>query len=275
MSTNTIPCITLTTDFGTRDYYLAAAKGSMLNSVNTGEQINIVDISHQIAPFNISEAAYILRNCYHNFPKGTVHCVSVDGLSSLDGHLALSYNDHFFICPDNGFISLMMTKKPDKIVRLDKVQSTGKGVSFPFKDFYPTAACHLARGGTLEFLGTPTEEYEKRLSKNAISQGDTIIGHVLYIDSMGRVICNIDKVFFENKRAGRNFNIVFSLEGNKVSKLSRKYSDVPEGEKLAFFNDQGLLEIAINRGANGYNGGASQLFGMTSESAIRIIFDDN
>ena len=272
MSVNSRQCITLTSDFGTKDYYVAAAKGSIIRAFNEGEDFNVIDISHQISPFNIAEAAFVIGSTYMNFPKGTVHCISVNNLASSDNHIAMLYDDHYFICGDNGLLSLIMQKRADKIVFIDKIQSLSDKDNFPMKDLYPTAACHLARGGTLEVIGTPTESIVQRTVSGAISQGDSIIAHVSYIDHFGNVICNLNKQTFEKKRDGRKFEILFSLERNKITKLSKKYADVPLGEKLAFFNDQNLLEIAINGGANGQNGGASQLFGISLQSSIRINF---
>ena len=112
-----MPLITLTTDFGTKDHFVGAIKGAIYSELDNAR---VVDISHQISPFNITETAYIVKNAYQNFPKGSIHIIGVDSeLSSENKHVALLLDDHYFVCPDNGVISMIASDiKPEKIVEI-------------------------------------------------------------------------------------------------------------------------------------------------------------
>ena len=144
--------ITLTTDLGTTDSYLASVKRAIYSQL---EDVEIVDISNYIEPFNIQQAAYILRNCFKDFPVGTVHIISVDDeLSITSEHLAVKVNGHYFVGADNGLFSLLFNEvKPEKIVKLN-ISLTSNCMTFAAKNIFVPPACHLARGGTMEIIGT-------------------------------------------------------------------------------------------------------------------------
>ncbi|MFZ0489268.1 MAG: SAM-dependent chlorinase/fluorinase, partial [Salegentibacter sp.] len=142
--------ITLTTDFGEKDHFAGAVKGAIYSEL---EDIRIVDISHSVSPFHISEAAYIIKNAYRSFPPGTIHIIGIDSeLTPENKHLAVLLDDHYFICANNGILSLIASEvRPEKIVEInihDKVST-----NFPVLDVFVKVACHLARGGTLEVIG--------------------------------------------------------------------------------------------------------------------------
>ena len=142
--------ITLTTDFGEKDHFAGAIKGAIHSELS---DINIVDISHSISPFDTSEAAYIILNAYSSFPKGTIHIIGIDSeLSPENKHIAVSLDDHYFICANNGIMSMICAEiAPEKIVEInihDKIET-----SFPVLDVFVKVACHIARGGTLEVIG--------------------------------------------------------------------------------------------------------------------------
>ena len=194
--------ITLTTDFGTKDHFVGAVKGAIYSELADAK---IVDITHEISPFNITETAYILKNSYKSFPKGTIHIVGVDSELSADNkHIAISLDDHFFVCPDNGLISMIASEiQPTKIVEInihDRIES-----SFPVLDVFVKVACFIARGGNLTVIGKETFEYKKLIEiKPKVNQTQTqIIGGVLYIDNYGNVITNISKKMFNDIGKGR------------------------------------------------------------------------
>ena len=126
--------ITLTSDLGSKDSYLASVKGSIYSQL---ESAKIVDITHDITPFNIQQAAYVLRNCFKDFPKGTIHIISVDDeLTIKNEHLAVKANNHYFIGADNGLFSLLLNEiKAEKIVRLNISQSTNC-ITFATKNIF-------------------------------------------------------------------------------------------------------------------------------------------
>ena len=257
--------ITLTTDLGMKDSYLASVKGSIYTQL---PEVRIVDICHQIAAFNIQEASFILRNCYKDFPIGTVHIISVDDELSVENeHLAIKQDGHYFIGPDNGFFSLLFNNiKPEKIVLLN-ISLTTDCMTFSIKNVFVPAACHLARGGTMEIIGKPINDFElKKMELKAVVQTDLIRGSVIYIDSYGNVITNISKVEFNQVKKGRSFTILFGRENEMIYKISTKYKDVPIAEKLALFGENDQLQIAINKGM------ASKLLGLNLHEIVRVEF---
>ena len=257
--------ITLTTDLGTSDSHLASLKGSIYSQL---ENVKIIDISNNIEPFNILEAAYVLRNCFKDFPRGTVHIVSVDDeLSITNEHLAIEAHGHYFIGADNGFFSLILNEiKPDKIVQLN-ISSISNCLTFAAKNIFVPAACHIARGGTMEIIGTPKGDFKvKKTELKAVLQTDMIRGSVVYIDSYGNAITNISRNEFDNTKKGRSFTILFGRENEMITEISEKYKDVTSSEKLALFGQNNQLQIAINKGQ------ASKLLGLKLHEIVRIEF---
>ncbi len=138
--------ITLTTDLGLVDNYVASVKGAILKGY---PEATIVDITHEVPQFDLQKSAFILRNCYQDFPEGTVHILGVNSEADVNiPHVALFANGHYFIGADNGVFSLIFDNPPEKVVELTISQDTDR-VTFPTKDVFVKAACHIARGGTL------------------------------------------------------------------------------------------------------------------------------
>lgn len=271
--------ITLTTDFGTKDYFVGAVKGAIYSELT---EAKIVDITHQISPFNITETAYILKNSYKSFPEGTIHIVGVDSEISADNkHIALELDNHFFICPDNGIISMIASEiKPSKIVEItihDTIET-----SFPVLDIFVKVACFIARGGNLTVIGREIKSFKKLIEiQPKVNQSENqIIGGIIYIDNYGNVITNIHKRMFTNIGKGRPFKVTarrysFSkifTKYNEIAKESKHESTQFDGQKLAIFNAAGYLEIAIYRSNLKTVGGASSLLGLEYRDAIIVDF---
>lgn len=257
--------ITLTTDLGYKDSYLASVKARILNEI---DNVNIIDISHDIEPFNIQQAAFILRNCFNEFPAGTVHIIGVDDELSLQKeHIAVKAHNQYFVGTDNGIFPILLDKiKPEKIVELNITQKSNS-LTFATKDILVVAACHIARGGTLEIIGKPIQDYKiKKAELSAVVEKDMIKGTVIYIDNYGNAIINISRDLFEKSRRSRDFSILFGREDEKITKIVKQYSDVSVPEKLALFGDNNLLQIAINQGK------ANTLLGLQFHDIIRIEF---
>ena len=266
-----MPIITLTTDLGLKDHYVASVKGAILNQI---PDINIVDITHNIDAFNISQTAYVIRNCYKNFPAGSIHILGVDAELSIDNsHLAVFAGGHYFIGTDNGTFPLLFDElKAEKIVQLNISQNTNS-LTFPIKDVFVIAACHIARGGTLEIIGKEIAAFKEMKSElkpvtehDINTDNDIIKGAVVYIDTYGNATTNISKNLFEQVRKGRDFVILFGREDERISKLREKYKDANKGEKLAIFSVNGMLEIAQNKGR------ATDLLGLKIHDYVRIEF---
>ena len=275
-----MPIVTLTTDFGTKDHFVGAVKGAVYSSIPSAQ---IVDISHQISPFNITETAYILKNAYKNFPVGTIHIVGVDSeLHEDNKHIALLLNGHYFVCPDNGLISMIASEiKPSKIVEInihDRVES-----SFSVLEVFVQVAAHIARGGTLEVIGKPLENLKQLVELQAQISADqkTIHGNVIYIDNYGNVISNISEKLFKEVGKGRAYKL--SASRYSFDKIDQKYSDIvdfslpvqqrkSDGNKLAIFNSAGFVEIAIYKSNLQTVGGASSLLGLDYRDVILLEF---
>jgi S-adenosylmethionine hydrolase len=254
--------ITLTTDLGSKDFYQAALKGSLLRSLPT---VTLVDITHEVPSFNISYAAFVLKNAYPYFPKGTVHLVGIDSVYSENTkYVAIKYNDHYFVGADNGIFSLIFDDIPEDIVELNIMQDL-KYLHFPLVDIFVKAATHLANGGKLNDIGLPALSIEQRMLLQPVIEQDIIRGSVIYIDTFNNVITNITKDLFTRIQRNRDFTLYFR-KSETITQLSWHYNEVPEGEKLCLFGISNHLEIAINKGK------ASGLLGLHLGDIVRVEF---
>jgi S-adenosylmethionine hydrolase len=254
--------ITLTTDLGTKDFYQAALKGSIL-SILPGA--TIVDVTHEVPSFNISYAAFVLKNVYPYFPKGTVHLIGIDSVYNENTkYIAVKYREHYFVGADNGIFSLLFDEKPEDIVELNIMQDL-KYLHFPLVDIFVKAAVALAKGGKLKEIGLPTADLEERMLLHPVIERDIIRGSVIYIDTFCNVITNVTKDLFTKIQQNRDFTLYFK-KNETITQLSWHYNEVPEGEKLCLFGISNHLEIAINKGK------ASGLLGLHLNDIIRIEF---
>ncbi|WP_452221270.1 SAM hydrolase/SAM-dependent halogenase family protein [Lacinutrix salivirga] len=272
--------ITLTTDFGEKDHFAGATKGAIYSEL---PDVKIVDISHSVSPFNIPEAAYIIQNGYSSFPKGTIHIIGIDSeLSKENKHIAVKLDDHYFICANNGIMSMICAEiVPEKIVEInihDRIET-----NFPVLDVFVKVAAHLARGGTLEVIGKPITNIKplKNIVPYVNEEKTQIIGSIIYVDNFGNVVTNIRKKFFEDLQKGRAFEI--SARNHKFKKIYTKYSDIvnfdtPEGNRndegrgLVVFNSCNCLEIAIYKGNTNNLGGANELMGLKLRDTVTVNF---
>lgn len=272
--------ITLTTDFGIKDHFIANIKGAILTEI---PEVNIVDISHQISPFNILEAAYIVQNSYRSFPLGTIHIIGVDSeLNPENKHLVVKFEGQYFICADNGIMSMAcLNLEPEKIVEInihDKLIS-----NFSVLDVFVKVACHISRGGKLEVIGKGISKIKtvKNLTPFINESKNQIIGNVIYIDNYGNVITNITKSFFREVSKSRQFEI--SVRNYKFKKIHSKYSDIVnfsideskrnnDGQALAIFNSSLNLEIAIYKSNPVNFGTAASLMGLNILDTVTVNF---
>lgn len=272
--------ITLTTDFGEKDYFAGATKGAIYSEL---PDVKIVDISHSVSPFNIPEASYIIQNAYKSFPKGSIHIVGIDSeINPENKHIAIKLDDHYFICANNGIMSMICSEiAPEKIVEInihDKIQT-----SFPVLDVFVKVACHIARGGTLDVIGKSISEIKpiKNIVPYVNDDKTQIIGSIIYIDNYGNVVTNIKRSFFETIQKGRNFEI--SARNYTFKTIYNKYSDIvnfeipenqrhDEGRKLVVFNSGDFLEIAVYKSNCATVGSASTLLGLGIMDTVSISF---
>jgi S-adenosylmethionine hydrolase len=275
-----MPIITLTTDYGEKDHFAGAVKGAIYSELN---DVRIVDISHSISPFHITEAAYIIQNAYRSFPTGTIHIIGIDSeLNPENKHIAVLLDGHYFICANNGIISMLTSKiNPEKIVEInihDRLTS-----NFPVLDVFVKVACHIARGGTLEVIGKTISEIKQLTGIRPVvnSSANQLIGNVIYVDNYGNVVSNITKSLFDEIGKGRNFKI--TARSASFSKVHTCYSDainfdIPAdkreegGKKLALWNSSNYLELSIYKSNPSTIGSASTLFGLEFRDTITVNF---
>jgi S-adenosyl-L-methionine hydrolase (adenosine-forming) len=255
--------ITLTSDLGLKDHYVAVMKGAILSNYPAA---TIIDISHLIQKFDTSSAAYLLKNAYKSFPQGSVHIIAVnDQPGKSKPVLAVEAQGHYFIGTDNGVFSLILEDTPSKTVEIETQLENPK---FPAKEIFINAACHLVKGGSIDDLGQSKPSFQQKMELTAYTDKNTIRGAVIYVDSYGNAITNINISHFQTMGDNRGFSIEFGMDYS-IDRISSNYDGVSEGEIMAVFNSSGNLEIAVNKGS------AAQLLGIKQRGTIRIEFDDN
>ncbi|MBM6500503.1 SAM hydrolase/SAM-dependent halogenase family protein [Flavobacterium macrobrachii] len=269
--------ITLTTDYGLKDHFVGSLKGKILTEFT---EATIIDISHNIDAFNIAETSYIIGAAYSSFPKGTVHLIGVDIERNRETqHIAMQWNDQYFICADNGVLSILTQKIiPQKIVAInihDRLHSDATDL-----DVFVKVACHLAKGGLLNVIGKEITSVKDVTELQATVLDNQIKGNVIYIDHYGNVVTNISKNLFLEIGKGRPYEIKFKTKTIKT--ILPNYSDIVisdkysikdyEGEKLAIFNEAGFLEIALFRSNPETVGTANTLLGLNYRDTILIEF---
>lgn len=273
--------VTLTTDFGNKDYSVAAVKGAILS---TFKNPKIIDISHQIEPYNVTQAAYVLKNAYKNFPRGSIHIVGVESERTPEnGHIAMYFDGHYFIGADNGIFTMIKGEiKADKIVIINIHNQNA--ITFPALDTFIKVAAHLSRNGSLEVIGKATNEIRELVELKPVvnAKVDQIVGSVIYVDNYGNVITNITRKLFNEVGKSRKYTIF--ARNVKFKKVYETYSDaidftIPkekreeDGKKIALFNDAEHLELAIYKSNPLSVGSAYNLFGLEYRDSVTVKFN--
>lgn len=244
--------ITLTSDIGHRDYLIGAAKGLIHQMCPTSQ---VVDISHEVPSFNLPQAAYLLRSALPYFAEGSCHFLLVDLFSRTSNPAILcSDHGHFFLGPDNGLITMILGRQPERRLRLNQADG-GSFTTMELINLFAHTVRDLHQGVAWEHLGTPLESCEELRSLQPMVHEDYIEAQIIFIDRFENVVINISREQFESSRKGRSFRIFVRID-EQITQISSSYSDVPEGNKVAFFNTAGFLEIAVNKG------NAAGLFGL-------------
>ena len=272
--------ITLTTDYGNKDYSVSSLKAKLISNI---DNIRIVDISHDISPFNLSEAGYVLEGAFRDFPKGTIHILSVDSeLTPENRHIAIMYEGCFFIGADNGVFSLIFRdKKPDQIVEINIHSNYNNNISAD--ELFVKVASHIKRSGPLNVVGTEIEKIKEITNLRPVinKEINQILGSVIYIDNYGNVVTNITEKLFKEISKTRPF--IINARNVKFSKVYKNYSDAidfslekkdreEDGKKIAIFNNLGYLQLCIYRSNPQTVGSASTLFGLNYRDVVSIQF---
>ena len=253
--------ITLLTDFGLRDPYVAMMKGVIL-SINP--HAHLVDISHQVRAGSILQAASMIRETFTYFPKGTVHVAVVDpGVGGTRRPMGLEVGNHGFVGPDNGiFWPLIKSFKQAKAIHLTENRFFLSKVSWTFhgREIFSPVAAHLSLGVPLAEMGHPFEDPMTLELPEPYEKDEVFSGQVIRVDNFGNLITNVSaKNLSEFQKDG---SLVIELGNLSITKLSHTYSDAKEGQPLALINSSDWLEIAVNLGR------ASEYAGFDSGEVI-------
>ena len=273
--------ITLTTDFGNKDFFVASVKGAILSGVKNAL---IIDISHEIQPYNHSEAAYVLKNAYKTFPKGTIHIIGVESeLTPENRHIAMLFEGHYFIGSDNGIFSMIKDDlKAEKIVEINIHEN--ESPSFYILDAFVKVASHLSRMGKLEVIGKAIKTIKQITNINPVvnNKENQILGSVIYIDNYGNVVTNINRKFFNEIGKSRDYKIfartvkfenIYDSYTDAIDFSSPKEKREEDGKKIAIFNSANHLELGIYKSNPKTYGSAASLFGLDYRDPITVKFE--
>lgn len=258
-------CITLLTDFGTTDPYVGATRGAAL-VVNP--DVQIVDLSHDVAPHDIAEAGYVLAGAFRYFPPGTVHVAIVDpGVGSERRILAAEFEGHILMAPDNGLLSVVFRgDEPTRILNVTNADYFRHPVSLTFhgRDIFAPVAAHLTLGVPLEEMGQCVDDYERvAVAMPSVEQG-AIGGVVVHVDRFGNLVTNISREDIEalGKPCGESLHV--HVAETEIHGIHRTYAEVGVGDLLAVIGSGGFLEISANTGS------AADVLGVGRRAPVRI-----
>src|SRR5690606_24207545 len=263
-----LPPVTLTTDFGLRDAYVAAMKGAMLQ---VEPALRLVDVTHEVDPQDVMGAAFLLRQALPFFPAGTVHLAVVDpGVGTDRRALAASFGGHVFVGPDNGLLALLLDgAEPDAVVVLDRPafwRTPAPARTFHGRDVFGPVAAHLAAGRALEEVGTPTDHFERLLWALPIADGEGIQGWVVHVDRFGNCVTNVPGALVEE--GGRRRQLKGYAGTAIIDGIHDTYGDVPPGEPVALVGSSGFLEIGVR------DGDAAALLDLRKGSRVSLVYAD-
>ncbi len=261
-----MPLITLTTDFGTRDPYVAAMKGV---SLSLQPDVGLIDVTHEVPAQDVMHAAFVLRQAYPFFPAGTVHVVVVDpGVGTARRAIALRAGEHLFVGPDNGVFALVLDADTlNEVVVLDRPEYwrvPQPSPTFHGRDIFMPAAAYLAAGYPLQALGTPLSDIRPLRWPLPLVDAEGVRGFVIHIDHFGNCISNIRPDDVECHRSGRPLRCYVGT--TTVNALSTTYAEVPAGDPLLLYGSAGLLEVAVN------GGNAAEMLDIRRGAPVTLIY---
>lgn len=243
------PVVTLTTDFGLADPYVAALKGEILRYL---PDANIVDISHEVPTYNILAGAFILANAAVEFPPGSIHVVIVDPEAHAHRNIIIAqFAGSTYIFPDNGVITLIKKLLPlENMIAVRDVSFLASMGASPIRerDYFAGLTAFVASGGDVNALGTMPQTYKILDIPQPRRDHGHITGNVIYVDRVGNLVTNIMSEAII-QRWGNQDNFAVSCKGQTVSQFSmEKFDPAPAGNSFAFINSMGLVEIEVTRG---------------------------
>lgn len=256
------PIVTLTTDFGVRDPYVAAMKGVILS---TCKDAQVVDLTHAIAPQDVLEGAFFISRCAQYFPPGTIHVIVVDpGVGTTRRPLVASAGGYLFVFPDNGVLSYFFRLHPPRKTRLISnplFMRSQVSATFHGRDVFAQTAGCLARGVPFKATGDPVEDPVTLDWPEPQSGPNQITGEIVHIDAFGNALTNIDVEHLTGRRP-RDVRAA----GQSFGELRDTYADVPKGDFLVLLGSNGLLKIACREGS------AAQAMQLIRGMSIEVLF---
>ena len=249
-----MPIITLATDIGQSDFLIPAIKGQLLTF---NQAYTIVDITHQLSSNHLIQSAYLCNSTYAYFPSNTYHLVVVNLYqTNPTEYLIAKYKEGYIACPNNGILPLLLKNDLNEIIAIPvKEDKTLLGIT----QIVAMAFTRLYEGEALFEIGNEPNSLVKINPLPEHTHPDKLEAHIIFIDKYENVVVNLTQKEFETKRRGRKFQIVIK-RNDTIETISQSYADVPEGEKMAWFNSAGYLELGMNKG------NMAGLFGLKSFS---------
>ncbi|MCY3998607.1 MAG: SAM-dependent chlorinase/fluorinase [Flavobacteriaceae bacterium] len=270
--------ITLTTDFGTKNYWLSAIKTKIIQAV---PHVSIIDISHDISPYNYLECAYVLKSCIPLHKPNTVHIIGFEASPKPDiPILIVQLHKQFFVVADNGLMGLITQKKEiEQIISVSKQMINQ--TPFITLDTLTEIGIELVKGKSPTSLGTIVNQIDLLTPDQPIIDPlqSKIKGSIIYIDRYGNLVTNITQSIFRSVLNNQSFRIharsfVIDKIFHSYSECATKYNSTrsPLGSKFAIFNSNKLLEIGVYKGDPNTVGSASSLYGLNYRDPITIEF---
>ena len=242
--------ITLLTDYGAGDSYVAEVKGVILTAV---PDATLVDLTHQVPPGDVRAGQFLFTRVWRRFPAGTVHLVVVDpGVGTSRRALAAEAHGHFFVAPDNG----LLTSLPEDAEFVSLPVPPSASPTFHGRDVFAPAAARLAMGVSLDELGDPVDDARRSPLPEPRADGVALLGEVIYVDRFGTLVSNI-------KAEDVDEGVRITVEGNDVGALRRTFGDVEPGQLVAYTGSGGEVEIAVRGGS------AARLLGVGVRAEVR------
>ncbi len=254
--------ITFTTDFGLSDHFVGTMKGVV---AGIAPQARVVDITHDIAPYNVTEAAFVIAEAWPYFPKGTVHVVIVDpGVGSSRRPILAEAGGHFFVAPDNGVLSLVFEAAAHKVRVISNPKFMRREISRTFhgRDVFAPAAAHLAKGAKAPAFGKLIHDYVRTWNAKPAPKGkDSWRGAILKVDRFGNLITN----FALGDFAGINTRRFEVRLGDKIiDRLALTYAETEVGDVFVIVGSSGYLEIAANQAS------AAEIAGCRAGASVEL-----
>lgn len=257
------PIVTLTTDWGTSDFFVGKFKGKLFSQL---PDVRIVDITHEIPAFNKKSAYFVVKSACMDYPEGTIHIIDVNSSDTADTPtVVVKYKGQFFICVDDGLPCALFGKEVEDAVVVDKVYWDSDFSTFSALDYFCKVAVMLAKGTPLSEIGYPVEEFSKWLPIERVDQADGVLLYVSYIDIYGNADLSMKYSDFVQLLAGRGFKM--QVHDFELRKICSGYGSLGNGNSLMLtVSSSGYLQLAVNEGS------AAQMFGLRVDELVRVTF---